>query len=433
MHIAPEMAVERLRFMLSAQCRNGAGLPLVKFNHNAGHEDTPDDESYRISTGHPFYRSDDALWLFPTVDKYVKESGNLAFYDEVIPYAEGGEGTVYEHLHRAIEFNLANMTDLGLPAGLEADWNDCLQTGKKGVSTFVTFQLYYALQIFGGAAELRGDTVGLQWTKDLRESLVKGIEQHLTEPDRYIRAITEDGLRVGSKDSDEAAYWLNPQSWAVISGYAAGDRAKKILDTVKAHLSTDHGAKIFTPPFRKFGMPVARMTLFNPGTKENAGIFSQTQGWIVLAEAKAGNGERAFEYYDKANPASMNGQTDVRQLEPYAHGQFVEGDDSPYFGRGHVHWLTGTASTVMVGAVEGILGVHPSYDGIEFDPCIPADWSGYTLKKDFRGKKLDVQVINETHSQKGVKKVTLNGADLPSAQIPYAKLTDGVNEIKVYM
>ena len=104
-HLAPEMAVEKIRFMLSAQVDNGGGLPLVKFTHNPGHEDTPDDASYVQETGHPAYRADDALWLFPTVYKYVSETGNVAFMDEVIPFANKDEATVYEHLKRAIAFS----------------------------------------------------------------------------------------------------------------------------------------------------------------------------------------------------------------------------------------------------------------------------------------------------------------------------------------
>ncbi len=77
---------------------------MVKFTHNPGHEDTPDDPSYVQETGHPAYRADDALWLFPTVYKYLAETGNLAFLDEVIPYANKGAATVYEHLQRAIDF-----------------------------------------------------------------------------------------------------------------------------------------------------------------------------------------------------------------------------------------------------------------------------------------------------------------------------------------
>lgn len=65
--------------MLSAQVSNGGGLPLVKFTHNPGHEDTPDEISYRQETGHPAYRADDALWLFPTVYKYIAETGDKTF------------------------------------------------------------------------------------------------------------------------------------------------------------------------------------------------------------------------------------------------------------------------------------------------------------------------------------------------------------------
>ena len=125
-HLAPEMAVEKIRFMLSAQVDNGGGLPLVKFTHHPGHEDTPDDASYVKETGHPEYRADDALWLFPTVYKYITETGHLEFMDEVIPYANRGEATVYEHLKQAIDFSMNHLGKHGMPAGLYADWNDCL-------------------------------------------------------------------------------------------------------------------------------------------------------------------------------------------------------------------------------------------------------------------------------------------------------------------
>ena len=147
--------------MISAQVDNGGGLPLVKFDHKAGHETCPDENDensiYAKETGHPCYRADDALWLFPTVNKYIGESGNKAFLDEVIVYANGGEDTVYEHLKRAINFSMERLGAHTMPAGLYADWNDCLRLGKKGESTFVAFQLYYAMSIIKGYALDRGD------------------------------------------------------------------------------------------------------------------------------------------------------------------------------------------------------------------------------------------------------------------------------------
>jgi len=433
-HLAPDMAKELLKFMLSAQVSGGAGLPLVKYTHNAGHEDTPDDASYRLTTGSHDWRSDDVLWLFPTVDKYLRESGDIDFLDEVIVFAEegGGAGTVIEHLKRALDFSYNNMTEYGLPAGLSADWNDCLQTGRSGVSSFVAFQLYYALGIFAEICKIKNNNEWHDWAIIKRADLGEAIDKYLKEPDRYLRAITENGLKIGSVESEEASVWLNAQSWAVISGKASGDYAQIILDTVNKNLNTKYGVKLFAPPFTKLGFPLARMILFNPGTKENAGIFSQSQGWIIQAEAKAGNGDRAFEYYTEANPCAYNNMAEMRRLEPYVHGQFIESDYSPYFGRANVHWLTGTASTMMIAAVEGILGIHPQYDGIEFDPCIPADWKGLTINKTFRGKKLNVGIINESGAQKGVKRVELNGVILEGSLIPFDKLGED-NEVKIYM
>ena len=146
-HLDPKMAKEKITFMLSAQVNNGAGLPLVKFNHNPGHEDTPDDESYVRATGHPAYRADDAMWLFPTIYKYLAETGDLSYLDEVIPFANKDEATVYEHLKRALEFTNNNLGKHNMPVGLHADWNDCLRHGKQGESTFLAFQYYYALNI----------------------------------------------------------------------------------------------------------------------------------------------------------------------------------------------------------------------------------------------------------------------------------------------
>ena len=54
---------------------------------------------------------------------------------------------IYQPLKRAINFSMTHLGPHGMPAGLHADWNDCLVLGSQGESTFVAFQLYYALNI----------------------------------------------------------------------------------------------------------------------------------------------------------------------------------------------------------------------------------------------------------------------------------------------
>ena len=431
-HLAPEQAAEKIRFMLSAQVDNGGGLPLVKFTHNPGHEDTPDDPSYVQETGHPAYRADDALWLFPTVYKYLAETGNLAFLDEVIPYANKGAATVYEHLQRAIDFSLEHLGPHGMPAGLYADWNDCLRLGAEGESSFVAFQLVLALRIQKQLAEEKGDAAAAEKLAKQLADFSALVEKLCWNEDRYIRGFTEKGEVIGRRTDPEANLWLNPQSWAVISGLADSEKAETILHTVQEGLNTEYGVMLMQPPYHAHAFDGALAVIYNAGVKENAGIFSQSQGWIILAEALCGHGNRAFSYYKANSPAEQNGCAEIRKLEPYCYGQFTEGKDSPHFGRSHVHWLTGTASTMMVGAVEGILGVRPDLHGLRLSPSIPAAWDGFTMEKIFRGKKLHITVQNPVHKESGFTSLMLNGAAMPDNYIPADKLA-AENEIVLTM
>ncbi|WP_161979529.1 GH36-type glycosyl hydrolase domain-containing protein [Streptococcus sp. S784/96/1] len=417
-HLAPEKAADKIRFMLSAQVDNGGGLPLVKFTHNPGHEDTPDDASYVQETGHPAYRADDALWLFPTVYKYITESGNISFLDEIIPYANKGEATVYEHLKAAIQFSMDNLGPHGMPAGLHADWNDCLRLGAQGESSFVALQYYYALRILTLFAKQKNDTTYLAFLEAEQEAMGQKIQELCWDEDRFVRGYTEAGERIGERQAPEANMWLNPQSWAVISGLASEEQAELAMDNVFNRLNTNYGAILMDPPYHKHAFEGALAVIYNQGNKENAGVFSQSQGWLILAEALRGKGERAFTYFMENAPAAQNDQADIRQLEPYCYGQFTEGPASPNHGKSHVHWLTGTASTIMVGCVEGILGLRPDLGGLKLAPAIPKDWEQFTIEKTFRGKTLHISVKNPNHKESGFTKLILNGQELNEAYLP---------------
>ena len=423
-HLAPEMAVEKIRFMLSAQVDNGGGLPLVKFTHNPGHEDTPDDASYVQETGHPAYRADDALWLFPTVYKYVSETGNLAFIDEVIPFANRDEGTVYEHLKRAIDFSMNHLGRHGMPAGLYADWNDCLRLGADGESTFVALQFYYAMTILKEFASYKNDEEYIKYLTDNQKKLGDIIQNLCWNEDRFIRGFTGEGQVIGKREDPEANMWLNPQSWAVISGLANDEQADKALQQVYERLNTEYGAILMDPPYHAHAFDGALAVIYNAGTKENAGIFSQSQGWIILAEALKGHGDRAFQYFMENAPAAQNDRAEIRRLEPYCYGQFTEGKASPNFGRSHVHWLTGTASTVMVGCVEGILGMRPDFYGLRIAPSIPKAWDSFEIDKDFRGKHLHILVKNPAHLESGCSKLLVNGQEIKGNYIPEEMMSE---------
>ena len=434
-HTDPEAALDKIRFMLSAQVDNGGGLPLVRFDHEerAGHEGTPDDPDYVRETGHPAYRADDALWLFPTVYKYISETGNLDFMDEEITWSNiEKKATVYEHLQKAIDFSMNHLGPHGLPAGLHADWNDCLRLGAQGESSFVALQLYYAFTIMRYFAEKKNDTEYIAYLDKTQKEIGDKINDLWWEDDRYNRGFKDTGELIGSKNDPEASMWLNPQTWAVISGHASKEQAEIAMESVERELNTAYGAKVMAPSYVDHYFDGALAGLFPPSTKENGGIFSQTQGWLILAEALMGHGDKAFRYFEESSPSSQNDKAEIRKLEPYVHGQYTEGDESPFHGRSHVHWLTGTASTCMVGCVEGICGIRPDLDGLRVAPTIPSDWKEMTMEKNFRGKKVVIKVENPNGAQAGFKEFYINGEKQDDNYIPADKLTD-VTEVRMVM
>ena len=319
-HTDPEAALDKIRFMLSAQVDNGGGLPLVRFDHEerAGHEGTPDDPDYVRETGHPAYRADDALWLFPTVYKYISETGNLDFMDEEITWSNiEKKATVYEHLQKAIDFSMNHLGPHGLPAGLHADWNDCLRLGAQGESSFVALQLYYAFTIMRYFAEKKNDTEYIAYLDKTQKEIGDKINDLWWEGDRYNRGFKDTGELIGSKNDPEASMWLNPQTWAVISGHASKEQAEIAMESVERELNTAYGAKVMAPSYVDHYFDGALAGLFPPSTKENGGIFSQTQGWLILAEALMGHGDKAFQYFEESSPSSQNDKAEIRKLEPY--------------------------------------------------------------------------------------------------------------------
>ena len=204
------------------------------------------------------------------------------------------------------------------------------------------------------------------------------------------------------------------------------------MDLVYERLNSEYGAILMDPPYHANAFDGALAVIYNQGAKENSGIFSQSQGWLVLAEALLGHGDRAFQYYIENCPAAQNNCAEIRSIEPYCYGQFTEGPASPHFGRSHVHWLTGTASTMMVGSVEGILGLRPDLHGITIAPSIPCVWTEMDIQKEFRGKAMRIHISNPDGAQSGCKSMTVNGAKIEGNYIPVELLTD-TTDIEILM
>jgi cellobiose phosphorylase len=413
----PELVRERMVLMLSAQDSTGGAQPEVRPWAHVPGKMAPTPASH--------YRSDDCLWFFNSVPTYVAETGDVEFYDLVVPYADKGKDTVFGHLRRALEFNLERTGKHGLPCGLLADWNDCLKLGYKGESVFVAFQVRMGLEIYADIADRLERPKESAWARAELKKLDAKIQKVCWDGNWFIWAIGEDGTVFGTKKATEGKIYINTQCWAVLSGAATDEQANKALDAMNKHLASDYGVALCNPPFAKTPVKVMRAVLFNPGTKENGGIFSHTQSWAVLAEIARGDGDQAYHYYRSFMPAAQNDQAEIREIEPYVHCQSTHAPASKKYGRSRVPWLSGTASWAHYTATQFILGIRPQLDGLAIDPCIPASWTGFSVKRTFRGKRVEIEVVNAKGVCSGIETLTVDGKPVEGNLVPAEMLRNG--------
>jgi N,N'-diacetylchitobiose phosphorylase len=411
----PEEAGARLELMLTGQLSSGGAMPIIRpFEHRPGHEQPPDPAEYR---------SDDCLWFFNAIPAYVGETGDLSFYEKVLPYADQGQDTVFGHLRRALEFNLERTGAHGLPCGLAADWNDCLKLGYEGESLFVAFQVRLGLTVYAEIAGRLGQPAEANWALAQREALDASIQACAWDGEWFIWAIGDDGTVYGTQNYAEGQVYLNTQLWAVISGAATPEQAARCVQTVRERLATPYGLMLCAPPFVKSPIDVMRAVVFNPGIKENAGIFNHTQGWGVMAECLLDDGDAAYATLRAALPAAYNDRAELREIEPYVQGQTTYSTYSPRAGTARTPWLTGAAAWTYYSATQIVLGLRPELDGLRIDPCIPTAWPGFTARRRFRGAVVDVAVRNPHGVCRGVVSLTLNGEALPDNLVPADRLT----------
>ncbi|MBN1430041.1 MAG: N,N'-diacetylchitobiose phosphorylase [Anaerolineae bacterium] len=424
-HSIPEAVEDRLDLILTGQTEEGGAMPLIKpLSHTPGHEPTPTVEQYR---------SDDVLWLPITVSNFIYETGRLDYLDKVLPYADHGQATVYDHLKQGLLFSIAHKGAHGLIQGLARDWNDCIHLGTTGESLFSTFLFYMGLQIFSRLAEQKGNDADVAWCAGQSAEIKRQIDAHAWDGSWFLRGISESGGKLGTHAKDEGKIYLESNVWAVISGGASPDQAVQAMDAVHTHLATEYGVMLCHPGHTKPDPDVnLSLIVFPPGHKENGGIFCHSNSWVIVAECLLGRGNRAYEYYRSYLPARYNTQAEIRQVEPYVYSQFTHGRPSPRFGQSRNPWLTGTASWTYIAVTQYLLGIRPELDGLRIDPCIPGEWEGFEAQRQFRGKQIVIRVHNPNHVERGVASMTLNGQAIEGNLAP-VDLLDEANIVEVIL
>ena len=436
-HSNPEMCKLRIKQLLNGLTSDGYGLHLFD---PAWFEEEPEGDGFKSPTVIPVPKSsrvhgkedacaDDALWLVPSIVEYVKETGEFEFLDQIVPYADEKEGTVYEHMKKILDFSEREVGSHGVCKGLRADWNDCLNLGG-GESAMVTFLHVWALHHFIDLATYLGKREDAEHYTKVLAGVEKVSDEVLWDGDWYIRGITKEGDKIGTKTDTEGRVHLESNAWAVLSGAATGEKAQKALDTIDENLYTKYGLLLNTPAYRTVNPSIGFITKVYPGLKENSSIFSHPNPWVWAAEAKVGNGDRAMKYYDALCPYYQNDMIEVRESEPYSYCQFIYGKEHERFGRARHPFMTGSGGWAYFSATRYMLGIQPDFDHLTIDPCLPKDWESFEATRVWRDAIFEIQVEKTKGVMKGVKKIVLDGEEVDKipVQAPGSK-----HQVRIYM
>lgn len=425
-HTVPARARQRILDLATTQLETGG----------AYHQYQPLTKRGNEKVGSNF--NDDPLWLILSVAAYLKESGDWSILDEQVVYENqpGTETPLYEHLQRSLRYTLDRLGPHGLPLIGRADWNDCLnlntfsdtpgesfqsvatqREGKVAESVFIAGLFVLAAKEMAAIAQKRGPEDEAQRYLDAAVNMEAAVLKYGWDGEWFLRAYDALGRKVGSHECEEGQIFIEPQGFCVMAGMGLDDgRAEKALVAVKERLATPHGIALQQPAYSRYYLHLGEISSYPPGYKENAGIFCHTNPWIMIAEALVGHGDQAHEYYARINPSAREAISEVHRCEPYVYAQMIAGRDAPTHGEAKNSWLTGTAAWNYVAITQWILGIRPTYTGLQIAPVIPGNWPGFKARRVFQDVTYRISV--ERAGKGNAVSLTVDGQPIEGNIVP---------------
>ena len=426
-HLIPARARERLLDIAATQFPDGS----------AYHQYQPLTKRGNFDVGSGF--NDDPLWLIFGAAAYIKETGDVSILSEPVPFDndEALAQPLMEHLRRSFHYTLEHLGPHGLPLIGRADWNDCLnlncfsKTPGESFQTTANFESGVAESVFiagmfvavGEDYKALCDMVGLKDEVAFADveckKMYDAVMKDGWDGEWFLRAYDAFGNKIGSKECKDGQIFIEPQGFCVMAGIGMKEGyAKKALDSVAERLDTPYGVSLLAPTYKEYHVELGEITSYPPSYKENGGIFCHNNPWITIAETIIGRGDRALSTYQHICPAYTEDISEKHRTEPYVYPQMIASVDAARQGEAKNSWLTGTASWTLYAGTQYILGIRPQYDGLEIDPCIAAEWDGFTVTRKFRGDTFHITVKNPDHVMKGVKSVTVDGKAIEGNVLP---------------
>ena len=371
------------------------------------------------------------MWLIFGTVAYIKETGDFSILDEMVPFDNqpGSEVTLMQHLYVSFNHVIENLGPHMLPLIGRADWNDCLNLNCFSWDPNESFQTTEnktegskaeSLMIAGLFVVCGRDYVELcrevgkldeaERAAGYIDRMVEAVKKHGWDGDWYLRAYDYFGNKVGSKENKEGQIFIESQGWCTMAGIGLEEgMVEKALNSVKERLDCEHGIVLNNPAFTEYKVEYGEISSYPAGYKENAGIFCHNNPWVIIGETVLGRGDQAWEYFRKICPSYTEEHSELHKVEPYVYSQMIAGKDAARPGEAKNSWLTGTAAWNYYAITQFILGIKPAYNGLEINPCIPADWKQFSVKRLFRGGEYQINITNPQGVCKGVASIMVDG------------------------
>lgn len=429
-HQVPERARQRIIDIASTQFPDGSCYhqyqPLTKRGNND------------IGSGF----NDDPMWLILGTTAYIKETGDFSILDESVPYDndERLAQSLFHHLTSSFDHVISNLGPHGLPLIGRADWNDCLnlncfsndpnesfQTtenktdGSKAESLMIAgLFVVYGRDYVELCKNLGNENEAIRAQKHIN-NMVDAIKDHGWDGEWFLRAYDFFGNKIGSEENEEGKIFIESNGWCSMAGVGLENgMVEKALDSVKERLDTEYGIVLNNPAYTKYHIEYGEISSYPQGYKENAGIFCHNNPWIMIGETVLGRGDQAWDYYQKICPAYLEDISELHKTEPYVYSQMIAGKDAFKPGEAKNSWLTGTAAWNYYTITQYILGIRPTYSGLEIDPCIPKEWKSFKVTRKFRNATYLIEIRNPNGVSKGISTITIDGNSIDGNIIPFS-------------
>jgi cellobionic acid phosphorylase len=401
-YIAPGVTRSALLHALSQQHGNGAmpdGILLV--------------EGAELKYINQVPHTDHCVWLPVCLQAYLDETADFALLEERV----NGQ-TVAQRLDAAMAWLHRDRDARGLSFIAQGDWCDPMNMvgyQGRGVSGWLTVAAAYAMTLWAGLCADAGRADAATRWRAAAQELNAAANAHLWDGDWYARGITDDDVKFGVAADTEGRIYLNPQSWALLSGAASDTQRQRLLAAIDAQLETPHGVAMFNPPYSRMRDDVGRVTQKHPGSAENGAVYNHAAAFYVHALYAIGDADRAFHALRRMIPGPDAADLRQRGQLPVFIPNYYRGAHAQYprtAGRSSQLFNTGTAAWAYRSLIEGLCGLRGCTEGLRVQPQLPSGWDRLDATREFRGAQFEVQV-----RRTGRPSVRLDGQPLPGAVV----------------